>query len=524
MTTTLNAPNLFSDETLYSYLSRVHYLWGASNPRNTSKDWFAKQGMSIDQRLPIGLGMISNSTGYSLAHLLQNHTCFPLYQYFCPELTKLESTLKGVDGTALANVSQSAKMGMKTRHQFCPKCAEDDCDVHGIAYWHLSHQIWGVRTCCAHHCELVAQKASPRQYELPSLNQNIATQPVSQDWMTFTTYMVEKLKESRIKTAHGALLKQTHLLSEIEERGLLKGSKHINMATLLHHINAYAEKLDLPPFFTDTTLRHVIKNGPASAHPFKSLFLMFVLKQLDYYHQPSAIVASNIRPAGTTDYVQLLKEEGSLRAVARKTGKNLSSLRVIAKANKIKIDERRQRITIDIEKQIIEMCVEGIHREIVANKFKISKGAVEQIIQTVDGLSSRRKLLRVNERKRHARGALLMYLSNHPNSTRKHVRSNMNADYMWLYKHDKTWLFENLPQKQVSAYHGGVLWAKRDAELIVEMSVFLKDIFAATQKLPSLQEVDIRFGSHTWFTRSIDKLPRCKLAYTAFMSEMNITD
>jgi hypothetical protein len=74
------------------------------------------------------------------------------------------------------------------------------------------------------------------------------------------------------------------------------------------------------------------------------------------------------------------------------------------------------------------MCVEGKHREIVANKFKVSKSAVEQIIQSVDGLSLSRKLLRVNERKKQARDALLIYFVNHPKSTRKQVKSDMNAD------------------------------------------------------------------------------------------------
>jgi hypothetical protein len=74
------------------------------------------------------------------------------------------------------------------------------------------------------------------------------------------------------------------------------------------------------------------------------------------------------------------------------------------------------------------MCVEGKHREIVANKFKVSKSPVEQIIQSVDGLSLSRKLLRVNERKKQARDALLMYFVNYPKSTRKQVKSDMNSD------------------------------------------------------------------------------------------------
>jgi hypothetical protein len=54
--------------------------------------------------------------------------------------------------------------------KFCPHCIEADVHEHGVAYWHLSHQLPALSMCVKHDCELVSygtRKRSERRWLPP---------------------------------------------------------------------------------------------------------------------------------------------------------------------------------------------------------------------------------------------------------------------------------------------------------------------------------------------------------------------
>lgn len=69
------------------------------------------------------------------------------------------------------------------------------------------------------------------------------------------------------------------------------------------------------------------------------------------------------------------------------------------------------------------------------------------------------------------KAAVIKFIKDNKNYTRKQVRSSLKKEYIWLYRHDKYWLMENLPEiiprgkrNQGKGYTAD--WNKRDNELL----------------------------------------------------------
>jgi hypothetical protein len=108
-----------------------------------------------------------------------------------------------------------------------------------------------------------------------------------------------------------------------------------------------------------------------------------------------------------------------------------------------------------------------------------------------------------------------------PNASRKEIRSHASRSFIWLFKFDKKWLNNALPPTQPYQYYGYKLWVKRDDEFLPKLTSFLNEQVKSTSAVPTLKTVDKHFGSHGWFTRSIDKLQRCKELYEQFKNANN---
>lgn len=83
-----------------------------------------------------------------------------------------------INGNATSKASQfivqnpnSLDMKTSTDHwKFCPLCIAADLHEHGVAYWHLSHQLPALSMCMKHNCQLVSygtRKRSERRWLPP---------------------------------------------------------------------------------------------------------------------------------------------------------------------------------------------------------------------------------------------------------------------------------------------------------------------------------------------------------------------
>lgn len=203
----------------------------------------------------------------------------------------------------------------------------------------------------------------------------------------------------------------------------------------------------------------------------------------------------------------------SMREISRRVKVSVGYVKKTGKRMGVSIDERRQTITPDIERNIKDMAIEGRCRHKIARKFEVSVSAVEQIIQSVSGLVVWRQYLRLLSKRNQARKILLGVMKQYPTHLRTQLRKLVQKEYALLYKFDKTWLFESLPANGKRQYHGHKMWCRRDKELLPELKGFVRIALQGEGALPSQYEIDKAFGGHNWFTKSLEKLPLCNRFY-----------
>jgi predicted DNA-binding protein YlxM (UPF0122 family) len=502
-------------------MARCHFLWGQTNPRLTSKDWFGRLGVCLNQCLPLEVSNIAMHANYPIEYLLGKHTFLPLFEAFAGDSSSIRQGMLGGNGKVLANASGISQLSHAELmlSKVCPVCFAMDVENIGVGYWHLMHQFPGLKCCHIHGCCLVERKVNPRGYELPELSKSekVTLSPMVQK--SFAEYVASIAIDA--EAGHSI---DVPLVSVNDIDALFRRGNHIDMQGLLFLIKSIEEGLSLPSLLNESCVRNILKGDSHNAHPLKKLLLRFVISFIPESHSALDDSRTNglVRAKREARCLHLLQEyQFSMREISRRVNLSVCAIKSLAKRHHIRLDERRQFITVDIENKVIEEAIDGQYRNDIAIKYEISEGAVEQIIQSVEALSLWRQYLRMYNKRNEMREELTYTLKLFPNASRKDIRSHASRSFIWLFKFDKKWLNNALPPKLPRKYYGYKLWSKRDDEFLPKMTSFLNEQIQNTSVVPTLTAVDKYFGGHGWFTRSIEKLPRCKSAYEIFIKNVH---
>jgi len=509
MSTMLYTPRIQPDETLYSYVARCQHIWGISNSRTIARDWFGRAAVCINQVLPIEIKKIAEWSDYEPSYLLTNHTLLDLYGIFTGRKTEIESVM--LDGTAasLANVSTLAQVGLKSVGYscVCPICYANDVARIGIGYWHLTHQFNGVTACPNHQCTLVQSRTDSRQYLLPSLPDNHCHERAPEMQVMFAKFVAGCIQHSRSPLGDDDVCRSSQVF--------FRRGQNLDMRSLLHLLDAVELGLNVSKVVNEGHLRKMLYDPSSPINPFKALVLRFALSFLS----DDTVVAPAKAKVGVTDKqayrcASLLRESTySMREISRRVKVSVGYVKQTARRMGVSIDERRQTITPDIERNITDMAIAGAFRREIAHKYEVSVGAVEQIIQSVSGLVVWRQYLRLLSKRNNAREVVLEAIKQYPVYSRTQLREVVQKEYALLYKYDRTWLFEALPANQKRQYHGHKLWFRRDKVLFPQLKEFIRAALQDNGKPPSKYEIDKAFGGQSWFTKSLEKLSLCNRYY-----------
>ncbi len=513
MSTTLNTPRIQPDETLYSYIARCQFLWAGTNYRSTSFDWFGKEGVCIDQCIPTHVKAISDHALCECSSLIFNHTAFPLHRLFNRRHEALKQAMLSDYSLRVANLSCASHLAQAELNvsKYCPLCLEEDLAKLGVAYWHLSHQITGVNACWKHQCELLVQPYNARNYVLPELSLGKNKTPANRanaEQSAFASYVNSLLCDCEAQSNCCTQLVKDLLTA----KGFVTSCDRIRMNSLLSILKKLEHTLGLSSVLNREGVRSITNGTHLSIHPIKPIILRFALELLPDVTPitPCALPARKIRDDIAEQTESLLRtSEFSMREISRRMKVSVGFIKQLAKRKGIAVDERRQFITADMQRNIIDLAIAGIDRKLIASKFGISVGAVEQLIQSVRGLSVWRQYLRMLSKRNEARKRLKCAIGMHLNLSRTEIRKQVPQEYALLYKYDKTWLLEALPITSKRQYHGYKQWLNRDQTLLPKLKKAIRGNICSQGVVPSQYELDKAFGRHGWFTRSFEKMPLC---------------
>ena len=237
----------------------------------------------------------------------------------------------------------------------------------------------------------------------------------------------------------------------LQQKNLFKGQS-VDMRMVMETVTKLSTEHFGESILSEVVVFNLLHKPNYHCHPFKAIFLAYAIEQM-----PCKAAKVKKELYGDKEKLEkdrklciLLLETGeySLREVARRLNRSVNFVKSIACHVGAHFQKRTQFITADVEERILRLARQGVHREKIATQEGVSIGAVEILIQSVPGLSCKRRQILKQSRQIRARQAIKDTLSTNPSLTRSKLRSAVYADYSWLYRHDKAWLYEHLPAAQ----------------------------------------------------------------------------
>lgn len=494
------------------HVSNTHLSW-----KDTNRDLFGMSHIRLHPLLPCRLDRVSKIFDVEQDTLLNHSTAFPLYAMTLgQEAEKLKQALLSDDGQLMPTLSKQSSYGLpfKKEIKYCPLCVQSSLEQYGKMIWWNVHQFYGVSHCCLHSVPLffinTGEDGINRRYVLPLNGIEIGVD--EQGRMLFISRYITELYH------YLCHVKITNNLSDYYRvwlgiKGYLTKSGNIRFKKLSAELHDYwypifsLNDAHLP---SELSLFHYVPKLVHSDNPvhyLKHVMLMaFLTNDPKVFFSQSLIVGPDKRNGQRKGVIinekmilDLLVSGDSMRQVAVKTAYSVGAIKQVALRNGIEIGRRRQRITVEMERDIWRKAFVGMHRQIIADYHCISIGAVEQIIQSHNGLSAWRKHLRFQDKLHFHRNAILTFIASNPEYSRNKIKHECNS-YMWLYKHDNEWLYLHLPLPQTSRYHPSVDWAARDKLLAIKVKFMFEPCL-------SISALDRQLGGHNWLIKYADKLP-----------------
>lgn len=512
-------PAYIPGESAYSWVSQ-YFVQSAYSDRNRVCDrLFHHPAIRLHPSLPGHIEATAQAAGVDPQYLLHHGTGFPLYALTLRDKLQVDTLASAMLGEGQGLMALSGQAASKLAFggvclKWCPACLREDEQDVGCGYWHTAHQLYGVTACTKHALRLQTLAASAggidRQLLLPDPEIPCEQSRPSEQEINLSTY---------ITALHRYLCVQspTESLAELYQRwlgqqGYLTARGHLRSQPLLQAMTEFWQGLfaDITPIVPPglANYRYVsgLVHGDRSHHYLKHVMLMaFVSRSPAEFFSIEVQQVLPVPPARDAQAVERavlrwLAEPLSMRQVARQTGYSVGYIKQLALRHNHPVEHRIQRITAAVAQGIWRQAFMGVSRQQIAHCHGVSVGAVEAIIQSHQGLSDWRRHLGSVRKLREHRDTLTTYLAQHVDASRGGIEQACRTAFSWLYRHDRSWLYQQLPAPKRAVHHPSVDWAQRDLELAARLG----QLAAQARSLSALERA---LGKPDWLRKYKARLP-----------------
>jgi hypothetical protein len=510
-----NFPIQLPDEALFSRLIR-HFTMSGMQEKNYLEWVLGNKKASVHPYLTAYIRKIAKISGDNEISIYKDQTLGPLFSYFLPKHSQtILSALLSSNGNKVIRACQlvSFKESETLSLKYCPVCAKEDMNHHGVSYWHRIHQVPGIEACPFHKVWLVHQNLPERPHIklglLPSISRE--SKPCTELSFKFSKFTDSFLK--RITNTSETFI-YSELLTKIRNSGYMQGNRRFKRSELTSDLFKFINELKycsprlLPYSEKDYRYLSYLLSGQVSQHPFKHLIVSFWLSNIcEYSPEPKRKIA-NVESSISKDKIKLkcrnlLKHGKSLAEISRFTGKSRCYLKALAMKENIPIITKPSIITDKVINTIIALAYKGFHRKAIAKYFHISTGSVELVISSEPGLVERRRRYKFESKRRRYKVQILRILQHKPLAIKQEIKKSCYAAFHWLYAHERNWLNSTLPSPTKPKVYLKVNWEKRDTELALKVSAIMNNINGAISRT----KLDKAIGGHGWLIQMQHKLP-----------------
>ena len=492
---------------------------------------------------------------YDAEYLMKKHTILPYYIPFLPKRRREEiiAGIKNKDCSGIYN-----KIGIiagsickRAGIYYCPICAENELESCGEAYIHREHQLQGI-FLCAKHGELL-KKYKVTKNEVSRL-----------EYIRFEKDLLDLQHETKniryyekmLLLAKGAYYLLQNDLMSIDKRTILKKYKNllcekglttsgnrIKQSVLYEEFTSFygAEFLKVMDSSIDNEneynwLRVITRELKRTVHPVRHLLLIYFLTGdiADFFSSEThnynifgrgpwpclnnvaehyrMNVVNNLKitddyktrlPVGTFScecgFVYSRKGPDKVSGDRYRVGRIREFGAVWENKLKVYLNENKHGL------RELARLMNCDPKTILKFKFKFGINIIKNIKVCIKDNETVTETDKLNKYKNY----ILTNIGSNPAATRTEIRDVCKKEYIFIYRNDKKWLYDNLPVKTKRIdHHAFVDWNKRDSELLIIVQDKYEELMSRHEPIRvTKSSIGREVGILTSLEKNIDKLP-----------------
>ncbi|URZ04698.1 TnsD family Tn7-like transposition protein [Clostridium felsineum] len=557
----------YKDELIYSAIARYHYYTGNVDFKDTLEELFGKRTIIPNFEIGSNIEALAKGLGgkYSSDYIINKHTIFPFYSAFLPKKRR-QQILKGIKFkgkglyTSLGVISGS--ICRKKHIYYCPICAKEEIAKYGEAYIHREHQLQGIFLCCKHGIRLIKYPISKKDVSrLQYIRLNMKL-------LKLETLKIKEVKyeEQLLKIARDAYYIITEDLSKFSkedtwrcyksllyDRGLITPSGKVKQRELYEEFTHFysSDVLSLLQSSVDydneyNWLKVITRNEARAVHPIRHLLLINFLegdiskffKGEKYEYKPFGkgpwpclnIVSEHYKKEVITS-LEITEDYKTKALVGTFT---CSCGFVYSRKGPDKTEGDRYKA--GRIKRFGEVWENSLKELITAKKYGLREIGrsmncdPKTVVRYADKLGIKAflntKLKLPYSKKKHKnkktitgeayKKEVIDFIKDNKISTKQQIRNSLKKQYIWLYRHNKIWLQNNLPdsvprEKRNNKEGTKVDWDKRDAHYLKLLKNKRASMLNQVKPIRiTKSSLGREIGILAALEKNIDKLPKTK--------------
>ncbi|QCB46949.1 TnsD family Tn7-like transposition protein [Hydrogenophaga sp. PAMC20947] len=515
-------PQWLPDETIFSLISRYHFLSGNRLASTTNLSLFGNKKSGWQHDFPSHLSELCRRTQGVLGSgidLCLDRTIIPFYlplQEHASRKSALASLMDQPEGMLKYRLGiVTSRFRANHPLKACVACMAGDLANFGTPYWHRTHQFPGVWVCPQHGNLLRQATVKSTGVErfgwvLPRNEQLCG--PVATELGDASARSLSRL--AAMVEGWTSLPVGTHLspetLSRTYKSALPETIAHETPGRRFEWAEAY--RMTLSPLRAIPELAGLPETqrqaslqldrwlfGPrGNTHPLRHLSLILWLfpdwqtfwqTYLGSASSPAQIEHAASMSSRSVDprqarLLHLLTRGNSATAAAAELGIDVGTAIAWAAKHGISTARRAKVLKPEVLSNLLLDLQGGIDKTVAAQRNGVSFQVVTRLLRSEVGLQKAWHAKRFSEDQARARSAWLELATSAPGIGVTALRARQPWAYAWLYRNDRDWLSDQarhfrLPRTSGAA--GRIDWAARDGTLADEVLRVASEISAATR-------------------------------------------
>lgn len=464
---------------------------GYKNPRDVIDDLFAMPGAVASYDFPSHLqrfySRLSEGSLLTPHRIIMQNTLFPFYKPFLSlqQASRCETMMKGDEGgdrICLTMGVMASSIRMAKNLKYCPTCIDVDRKKYKGAYWHRSHQLPGVEVCHKHFDTLIESEADVflRQNNqiFEPLEKCVVENPlpmeeigkkehkifIAQSASDLLNKKVPILGLKKLQERYIELLRRKGFVTpwgKVRQTDLLRAFKEFYGENYLLRLGCQVDE-DI----RSNWLSSLVRTLRSSKHPLYHLLLMQFLGV-----SPVQFLIGDFttpKPFGDPPYPCLNKAAShylqpvvtDLKVVRNKeNGLPLGEFHCSCGFTYVRTgpdkseDDKFRRTRIISMGRLWENTLVTLSNDPRLTLKEIAKrlGVDQKVIKIYRKKLEEKKLSSIDpaeEFKESQRNKLLKVVGRAPGLARQQIKDQIPSTYVWLLRHDKQWLSQNLPARK----------------------------------------------------------------------------